>query len=246
MEELVNQIKDKKEFKELPDCLIKNVLQIKEIDLKKGSDKIKFARAFLRKYFSVFMTNKIVSGKLSENEILKKHLSTKNRDYARLYSRLLDNKRVIIDLGAGLNGFSYNYLPSGSRYVAIEAIGIFVDLMNKYFKKEGLNAMALQEDLFNLDEIIKIIEKESGSKIIFLFNVIDALERIKRDYSKDLLLQLGSLGEKIVISFPMRSLTGKNQFKVKRFWLINFIEKNFKILDNFEMYNEKFIVFQKK
>jgi len=245
-QELISQIVEKKEFQELPIGVIERVLEIKEIKNKLGEQKIKEARAFLRKYFSVFMTNKIISGKLNEKEILDKHISTKGRDYHKLYPRILEKEDMIIDLGAGLNGFSYSYLPKKSRYVAVEAIKRFVQLMEEYFIKNKFNAIAYHQDLFDLEGIIKVINREKGKKAIFLFNVIDALERIEKDYSKKLILKLIGLVDKVIISWPIKSISGKNKFKAKRFWIISFIENNFLILNDFESNGERFIVFRKR
>jgi hypothetical protein len=241
MEELIKKIQEKKEFLEIPRSIILRVLELKEIKSLDEEEQIKNARAFLRKYFSVFMTNKLVSGKLGQKEILEKHISTKNRNYEEIYARITGNEDIIIDLGAGLNGFSYNYFKRKLRYIAIEAIRIFVKIMNEYFEKNKINGIAVQEDLLDLNKIIKIIENKKGKKVIFLFNVIDALERVERDYSKKLLIEIGKLGDKIVLSFPTQSLTGKSRFKAKRYWLLDFLEKNFSILDDFEMRGERFL-----
>jgi hypothetical protein len=246
MEEIISQICEKKEFSEIPISIINNVLKIKDIQNKSGKDKIKYARAFLRKYFSVFMTNRLVKGKLNTEEILKKHISTCNRNYPLLYERIINKEEIIIDLGAGLNGFSYNYFPKKVYYLGIEAIGVFVKLMNNYFTQNKLNAFAIQEDLFNLNKIEEIVSKKQGKKLIFLLNVIDALERIQKDYSKKLIFRLVELGERVVVSFPTKSITGKVKFKAKRFWLLNFLEDNFNILESFELGGERFIIFRKK
>lgn len=240
-QELIKKVKEKKEFSHLPDSLVERVL-------KKEKESVKETRALLRKYFTVFLTNKILSGKLSPNEMLDKHISSKNRNYKELYEKIMEENETIIDLGAGINGFSYKFMPKNTEYIAIEATGQLVNLMNEYFKKEKFSARAIHLDIFNLEEIRAIIKKHKKQRTILLFNVIDALEFFERDYSKVLLKEIKEElkeGEIIVISFPTQSLTGKTKFHTTRKWLTDFLEENFSIKDSFEENGEKFIILEK-
>ena len=36
----------------------------------------------------------------------------------------------------------------------------------------------------------------------------------------------------------------KQKFKVNRKWIMDFIEKNFKIVDDFEIGNERYVIFE--
>jgi len=238
--ELVAKVQEKKEFKELPESLIEKVLLLKEIVKLQDEEKIKQARALLRKYFTVFLSNKITKGKLGSEELLKRHISSKNRDYAGLYKRIIGNEKTIIDLGAGLNGLSIGGI--GKKYVAVEATRVLVEIMNNYFKQNKIPAEATWEDLFNLNKILEIVKNTEKPRAIWVFNIIDALEYLERDYSKKLLLELKNQAEKIIISWPTQSLQKQKKFKAKRFWILNFLEENFNILDEFEANGEKFIV----
>lgn len=243
IKELVKKVQEKKEFLELPESIIVRVLEMKKIANLDEESRIKEARAILRKYFGVFLTNKIVKGKLSGEEILKKHISSKDRDYPELYQRIIEKEDVIFDLGAGVNGFSVKYI--GKKYVAIEAARVLVDLMNRYFKENKYNAGAIWGDLFDLNLVLKIINGENGVKSVWMFNIIDALE-LEPNFSKDFIRAVSQNVNKIVLSFPTHSLQKKVQFKSKRYWIINFIEDNFHVLDEFEMSGERFVVFEKK
>ena len=57
------------------------------------------------------------------------------------YKRILDDEESVVDLGAGANGFSYKFFPkrkSGEiNYVAVEAVGQLVYLMENYFKQKN-------------------------------------------------------------------------------------------------------------
>lgn len=249
MADLLFEVKKKSEFKEIPDSIVERVLNLKEIKRLDDDDKVKQTRAILRKYYTVFMTNKLLKDKLSSDEVLKKHLSSKDRDYEKLYSKLLNgDEKVIFDLGAGLNGFSFPFIKkySSAKYVALEAKKVFVNKMNKFFEQNKFDAIAIQEDLFNLDPIREIISKEKGKKIVFLFKVIDALEFLKRDASKKLILAVFEKVDKIVVSYSLESISGKVNFQKSRGWLLWFLKENFEILDDFEMNKERYIVFSKK
>lgn len=237
----LEKIKEKKEFSQLPDSLIERAVQIAKGDVKE-------ARAILRKYFGVFLTNKLLSGKLSPEEILKKHLSTKNRDYGELYRKLIVGEKTVVDLGAGVNGFSYNFMPRNTVYVAIEATGQFVKMMNNYFRDRGYEkAHVFHRDLYDLGFIIKILKglEEKKPRVVFMFNILDALEFFKRDYSKKLIAEVSENCEKLVLSFPTKSLSGKTTFKVSRGWLKGYIEENFGICEEFSLNGERFLIIKK-
>jgi hypothetical protein len=150
-------------------------------------------------------------------------------------------------LGAGINGLSYKYFDKKIKYIGIEAVGQMVDLMNEYFlKKEIKNAKAIKETLFNYDKIYEIIQKEKGTKIVFLFKALDSLEMIERNSSKKLLEKIVPISDKVIVSFATRSLISKKPFKVKRFWFENFLkEKNWKIIEDFELGSERYVIFEK-
>jgi CRISPR/Cas system-associated endonuclease/helicase Cas3 len=196
----------------------------------------------LRKYLTVFLSNKIVSGKLSSEEILAKHISSKDRDYPELYHRIVGDEDVIFDLGAGVNGFSYKYI--GKKYVAFEATRILVELMNNYFREKGFNAGAIWADLFDIEKIKQVIIGENGKKAVWMFNIVDALE-IEPNFSKKFILELAPLVDRVVLSWPTQSLQKKRKFSANRNWIFSFIQQNYRILDNFEMNGEKFVVFSK-
>jgi hypothetical protein len=117
--------------------------------------------------------------------------------------------------------------------------------MNNYFEKEKINGKAVHLSLFELENVKKLIEKTKEPRIIFLFKTIDSLERLKRDYSKKLILEIAPLVERIVISFATESMIKRKKIKVKRNWIINFLEENFNLIDDFELGGERYISFNK-
>jgi hypothetical protein len=167
--------------------------------------------------------------------------------YARLFKGFEKTGVTVFDLGGGINGFSYKFMPQGTYYIGVEAVGQLVDLMNYYFKTRGLQGMAVHESLFKLEKIKKyLVQANNGKKIIFLFKVLDSLEMIKKDYSKKFLLGIAPLADRVVVSFATKSMIKKESFKVTRKWLVAFIEENFRIADDFEIGGERYIAFEKK
>jgi len=85
----------------------------------------------------------------------------KIRFYEELYSRVLGNKKYnVIDLGAGVNGFSYKYFRGNLKsYFAVEAIGQLVELTNNYFEKHKFNGKCYHMSLFELKKLKKYIKQ---------------------------------------------------------------------------------------
>ncbi len=269
-QEILKKIKEKKEFSQLPEKDVEVAFSKFEKRQTTDEDKIKLTRDLLRKVFSVFTSSKILSLKNKDEEwILRKHVSTRERMgvlrsskrgqtrerlpyYEEIYKRILkdlDKKISIIDLGAGINGFSYKYfkkLKFDVNYVGVEAIGQLVDLMNYYFRKEKINGKAFHLSLFELEKIKNLIKEQKGQKIIFLFKTLDSLEMLERDYSIKLLNEIVPLTDRVIVSFATRSIGNRERFKAKRNWLVDFIKDNFKILNDFEISGERYLVFEGK
>ena len=97
-----------------------------------------------------------------------------------------------------------------------------------------------------MEKIKNLIKREKGKKIVFLFKVLDSLEALKRDYSKELLAEITPLADKVVVSLATRSMISRKPFNVKRSWIVGFIGQEFKILDDFERGGERYIVFENR
>ncbi|MFH1585661.1 MAG: hypothetical protein ABIB79_02755 [archaeon] len=248
--QIYEQITKKKEFSQLPKKDVEIAFSHFSKRQVSEDEKIRLTRELLHKVFGAFTSTKLLSPKDKDPKwILRKHLSTRERliYYEKLYKRLFrgfNNENSVIDLGAGVNGFSYNYLPKGVNYVAVEAIGQLVDLMNNYFKTKITKGNAFHFSLFELEKVKNIIAQQKRSRVVFLFKTLDSLEMLKRDYSKELLNEIVPLTDKIVVSFATKSMISRKSFKVNRNWIIKFIEENFEVLDNFEWGDEKYIVFK--
>ncbi|MFH1608086.1 MAG: hypothetical protein ABIA78_03050 [archaeon] len=267
-QEFIKKITAKKEFSQLPKKDVEMAYEKFDKSVYSDEEKIKLTRDLLRKVFSAFTSQKLLNLKNKDAEwILKKHLSTRERlpYYEELYEKLLgDLKRSsaypklrnegvelnIFDLGAGINGLSYNQIEKINRdfcYVGVEAVGQLVELANYHFKTRGVeNCMVLHMSLFELEKIKKIIKQVKGRKVVFLFKTIDSLEMLERDYSKKLLKEIVPSVDRVVVSFATESMVKRRKFNVNRKWIVNFIKDNFKVVDDFVLGGERYIAFGKK
>jgi len=255
---LIKKIMEKKEFSQLPYRDVELVFERFDKDIYSDEEKIKLTRNFLRNVFSSFTSTKILSLKNPETKnsdwIMRKHLSTRERAgfFTEIYSRLLKclpKKISVIDLGAGINGFSYPYFEEvgfNVNYVAVEAVGQLVKLMNNYFEKEKIHAKAHHLSLFDFKNLEKILSDTEKPRVAFLFKAIDSLEMLERNYSKKLIFALASYFDRIVVSFATESMVKRKKFHANRKWITDFIEENFNILNDFEIHGERFISFSRK
>jgi len=244
---VIDEIKKKREFSKLPDSIVERAAEMAKGDVKES-------RALLRKYFGVFLTNKVLKGKGTYDEILKSHMSSKKRDYLEFYGEIFPGKGFssVIDLGAGANGYSYPYLREvfgDIDYLAVEASGQLVDNMNGFFDENHFSGRAIRGDLMDLKFVDSVLKKVSGKKIIFMFQVIDALENLEKDFSKKFLLNISKQLTKedlIVLTLPTESLGGRKKFAVQRKWIVDFLEENFEIKKDFRMSGERIIIIKNK
>ena len=151
--QIISEIMEKREFSQLPEKDIELAYEHFEKRQASEEDKIKLTRELLRKIFSAFVSRKLLSLKNKDEEwILRKHISTRERlpYYKEIYKKIFENykKASVIDLGAGINGFSHKFFNKDITYTAIDSVGQLIELMNFYFKKNKLKARAIHLSLF--------------------------------------------------------------------------------------------------
>jgi hypothetical protein len=247
---ILSKIREKREFSQLPEKDIEIAFSHFEKRQASEEEKIRLTRELLRKIFSAFISKKLLSLKNKDEEwILRKHISTRERlpHYEEIYKRIFKNYKEasVIDLGAGINGFSYKFFSGKINYTAIESVGQLTELMNFYFKKNKFNGKAVNFSLFEKEKVREIIKKEKKPRIIFLFKIIDALESLKENYSKELISEISPFADKIIVSFATKSLGSREKFKANRNWIVNYIKENYNILDDFELGGERYLIFNK-
>ncbi len=244
MDNLISEVKKKREFSGLPDSIVERVLK----ECTEGDEKmrIKEVRSKLRKFFGVFLTNKVLKG--DGIEVLSSHISSKFRDYEEFYEKIfegVESVRSVIDLGCGVNGFSFGHLRDALgdvKYVGVEAAGQLVDKMNVYFDTNLYSGEAFCLDLMDLDAVLKVLKPLEGPRVVLMLQVIDALESMEKDYSKVFLEGLMAHLNKddmVIITMPMSSISGRKKFEVGRKWLRDYLGEKFELIDEFIVGNER-------
>jgi len=251
---LFEKIISKKEFSDLPKEDVRLVFQKFDKPEYLDEEKLKLTRDLLRKMYTVFLSGKLLNFKSKEPFwFLSKHLSTRERlsFYPELYKKIFqftEGEWILFDLGSGVNGFSSFFFPKKNlklKYLGIEAVGQLIEIQNKFFHGNK-NFEFFHESLFDLEKIKTLFKKEKGKKIVFLFKVLDSLEMLKKDYSKTFLTEISPLADLFVVSFATRSILSKKKFFVERRWIYDFLDKNFLVLNKFELGNEEYTIFSKK
>jgi hypothetical protein len=224
IEELIIKVKEKKELADLEDNFVKTAIKeiLKEFPLtefnprsKKTKEVIKKVRAKLRRTYGLFRENVKIDNIDNIEQVLKKHSSTKERFayYSELYTTLFKitgKVKTILDLGAGLNPFSYNYLGFKPEYYAYDLGENEVNLINLFFEKNKIKGKAEVKD----------ITKHIFSKadIAFLFKMTEVIDQNRgHKRSEDLIKKLPV--KYVVISFPTLTMSGKPMKVPERKWV---------------------------
>ena len=98
------------------------------------------------------------------------------------------------------------------------------------------------DDIFNLKDQLEDNVKDTVKRLLKMAGD----PSIKGDVAKELLKEIVPLVDRIVVSFATKSLISKRKFHAERKWLTDFIKEEFKVLDDFEFGNEKYLVFTRK
>jgi len=89
------------------------------------------------------------------------------------------------------------------------------------------------------------LKKQKKERIVFLFQIVDVLENLERGFSEKFVLEISKECEKIVLSFPVESLSGR-KLVAQRKWLVEFLKNNFIIEKDFLINGERIFVLGKK
>jgi 16S rRNA (guanine(1405)-N(7))-methyltransferase len=225
----------------------------------------KYVRKRLREVHGVFVKDRLPEEKRvsflqaiktapleKEIEILKKvlasHQSTIERleSYSELYGLLFKEKKPkkILDLGCGYNPFSYKFLGCAPEYVAVDINEEDSAFIKSYFQHKKIKGETLTLDLTE-DSCLKLITKISkNSDFCFLFKLLDSLEAKKRGSSKNLVKHLNS--RVLVVSFPLKTIGGRNNITGKRKWFEKIIKEGNYESEELILGSEKYYVLKHK
>ncbi len=215
---------------------------------------IKDIRARIRKVYGLFLDKSIkkrdelldaVSKTDNKNvkielilKILSLHLSTKERiNYmAELYEKVFSitgKPKIILDLGCGLNPLTVPFMNiSDVKYYASELNKSDVDFLNRFFKIMAIDGKAVKMDL--LKDYSQI--RKYSCDVCFLFKVLESLDEIKKFTSHKVLENISA--KYFVVSFPLKTVTGKDMRFKQRAWFEKLISKIGKKYTVFSMGNE--------
>lgn len=244
---LLAEVKQNKKYSSISDEIIKNEINnyLKKNPIKKITKQdIKEIRNQLHKSYASFQTKKknkisIYLDELKQNpddknittKLLSITLSTKERlkNYQYIYKeifKITGKPKVIIDLGAGFNVFSYPLMNfSMVEYYSYDINEKDIEFLNEYYKimkSKGLYGKAAILDLRDLRQISKL----PSTDIIFLFKLIDIIDKENHKPSEELIKQLIPKTKFIIASFATKTITRKQMNFPNRKWFELMLERN--------------------
>jgi hypothetical protein len=260
IKQLITSIKEKRELKDLDDNFVKEELKryflrnnkqfllIKEeLNQKSAVYKqiVKEVRSKLRRSYGLFRTEKDFLKEKDFNKVLVLHSSTKERlsFYHKLYERVFKitgKPKIILDLGAGVNPLSYNYLKTSPEYYAYDLSKEEVKIINNFFKENKVKGNAKILDLLQIEKIVKLPKAD----LAFLFKMTDVLDKGKGHKTSEEVIK-AIPAKYLAISFPTLTISGKAMNHPRRGWIEMMCKRlnyNFKVL-TFE--NEIFYIIKK-
>ncbi len=171
-------------------------------------------------------------------KILMTHRSTKERlnHYSEIYGKIFSitgKPKHILDLAAGLNPLSLIFTDlKDIKCTAVELTDEDCSFLNHYFKIMKIDGTTLKMNLL-------VENKFPKADICFMFKLLDSLETMRKNISKDLISSIDA--KFIVISFPTRTLSGKPLSAKRLGWFRKLVD----IHEEFEVQNEIFFVVKK-
>ena len=264
--ELLVEVKQNKKYKTISDEIVSNEIKnyLSKKNLTKTTKKdIKEIRNLLHKSYASFQTKKKnkIQDYLNEltknpddkeitNKLLSVTLSTKERlnNYQYIYKEILKitgKPKIILDLGAGFNLFSFPLMNlSMVEYYSYDINEKDMENLNIYYKimkDRGLYGKAAILDLRDLREISKL----PTSDMIFLFKVIDILDKVNHKPSEELIKRLIQKTKFIIASFATKTITRKSMNFPNRKWFELMLERNNLKFQIIKTENEIFYIIKK-
>jgi len=174
---------------------------------------------------------------------LSLHLSTKERlqNYPMVYEKIFKETgkpKVILDLGCGLNPFSWYYMPvKNFKYIASDIDIASLKFIGQYFDLAGINGETLILDLQNKEDLEKLSKIQAD--VCFLFKVLEIDKRIAEPIFKAVQSKF------IVVSFSTLSISGKIMSHSEREWFEKMLSRLNLSFSTFQTENEIFYIVRK-
>ena len=266
--EIIKTVKKKKELTSISDDFVKEQVfsflkknpkiaeYLEKRDAKtlqrsaKYKELIKKMRAELRKSYGLFSTKE---AKLRENylvekdhdSILKSHVSTKERMriYPVLYKKIWEITSVpktIIDLGCGMNPFSFKYMHLGKvEYLASDISRTDCDFIQKYFDAE----LRIKGKTMVIDVLKSDLKKLPKSDVCFLFKLLDPALVKNRKTAERIIEDVPA--KWIIASFSTKTIGARKMKDADRNWILNMCKRKGYLVKVLKFENEIFYVIQK-
>jgi len=234
-----------------------DIEKIKNID-KKDKEFQKILKKYRKCFRELFESYYLKDIRDLENikdpiEILKKSYPTANRlpFYKKIYEEIFfeDGKFNVLDLASGINPISLLFIKDKISFIlATEISEKICKILREFFIREGIKGNCILLNIFRIEKymekILSFFDKEID--YIFLWQIVALIEKYKRNYTLKLLKNLK--GRYIVISFPRKSLSTRRLMGIAwKKWIkrtSNLL--NLKIIKEFEIPSEYFIMLEKK
>lgn len=193
---------------------------------------IKYVRSVLRKSYGMFVVDasqrenilarmRNLSDAEAHRDMLLTHESTRERlaIYPELYEKIFKITGLpysILDLGCGMNPFSYPFLNRRPSYYTSDISKEDCNLINNYFKKMNIVGEAIPVDLREIDQgnILVLFPK---TDVCFLFKVLDTIETSGHKLAEKLVTSISS--DFIVASFSTKTLSNEKMNHPYRGWV---------------------------
>ncbi len=205
----------------------------------------KNCQSIARKKIENYSGEDMANDKSFSKELLSLHVSTKERlasvdETYDFIAQYITQDCILSDVGCGFNPLALPFLSNKpSRYLAYEISQETVELINLYFARVGI-------DNYRAELLDAVIFSPPGHcDLLLAFKLLPLLQQQKKGRVIEFLVSTSF--EKAIVSFPIKSLSGKN--KGMESFYSSFIESNLPmqitINDRKVINNELFYVLRK-
>ncbi len=225
IDKMVTDIQSKSKYHSILPEVIRNIANQEYLKRNNQKEINKAIRSRLHQIAGAFIERKInyqdwleklyVSKNISKEafinsslQLMRLHTSTDERipilrDFYHKIFAEIGPLHSILDLACGLNPLSFPWIPSSEnfKYYACDIFLDMINFLNKYFEINMIKGEAFGCDLINTLPKVEV-------QVTFLLKTIPLLDQTDRSIAKKIITQVNS--EFVLVSFPIKSLSGKN------------------------------------